>query len=125
MIADAIRETDTEHEIYSLLTAYIEAVRYGGELDLLSEPLTSLPITGPDDIRARSAILIAELDSASKRLDDKACAVIKEALVIFGAALNRFELLGHGSPQENLKPRLDVRFDLFGRNSEINSFKVF
>jgi len=49
--------------------------------------------SGIDHIRQPSAKLINELDVAPGWLDDKECVVIKEAVEIFVAALNRLELL--------------------------------
>lgn len=93
VITDVIREADTEHEIYFLLTAYLEAVRFGDKLNFLSEHLTSLPLTGLDDVVGRSTKLIAELDGAPQRLDDKERVVVKETLEVFGTALSRLWLL--------------------------------
>jgi len=97
-ISHIIREANSEHEIYFLLTAYIDAVQFADKLNCLSEHLTRLPLTGLEDVRGRSAKLVGELDAASKRLDDKVCTVIKEALEIFGAALTRLELFERLSP---------------------------
>ena len=93
MITEVIREAETEHEVYFLLTAYVEAVRFGDKLNCLSESMTSLPLTGIDDVSERFDKLIGELDVASRRLDDKTCEVIKEALYIFGAGLNHLRSL--------------------------------
>jgi hypothetical protein len=89
MIADVIRNATSEHEIYFLLTAYVEAVRFCDKLNDMSEHMASLPLGGVDDVRTRFNKLVAGLDAASKRLDDKACETIREALHIFGAALHR------------------------------------
>ena len=93
MIADVIREAKTKHEIYFLLTAYVEAVRFCDKLNCTSEHITRLPINGVADVRARFEKLMIELDAASKRLDDKSCEVIHEAVHVFGAVLNRLQLL--------------------------------
>ena len=90
-IATIIREAKTEQEIYFLLTAYIEAVQFADRLNCLSENLTRLPLSGLEELRQRSVKLVAELDAASKRLDDSVCTVIKEALEVFGVALTRLE----------------------------------
>lgn len=58
-----------------------------------AQGVVALPLTGTHDLQARFERSIVELDRASKRLDDKACVVIKEALNIFSAALNRLWLL--------------------------------
>ena len=89
MIADVIRNSTSEHEIYFFLSAYLEAVRYCDKLNNVPEHVTSLPLAGIDDMRSRFKKLVAELDTASKRLDHKACETIRELLHIFGAALHR------------------------------------
>src|SRR5258706_16025479 len=89
MIADVIRSAATEHEIYFLLTAYVEAVRFFDKLNDVPEHMASLPLAGVDDVKSRFNKIFAGLDAASKRLDHKACETIREALHIFGAALHR------------------------------------
>jgi hypothetical protein len=88
-IVNAIREANTDYEIYFLLTSYIDAVRFCDKLRYMPEPMSALPLAGKADLQARFERLLVELDQASKRLDDQACYVIKEALTIFSAALNR------------------------------------
>lgn len=109
MIADVIRNAATEHEIYFLLTAYVEAVRFCDTLNGLPERMTSLPLAGIDDVRSRFNKLVAELDAASKRLDHKACETIREALHIFGAALHRLGSLNaeRRRPLENVGAQAD------------------
>ena len=94
MILHAIREADSEHEVYALLSAYTEAVR----VDSAGHPLPSR--ASPPRISDIAAVarhiqaLVAALQDASKRLDDRARLVIKEVLHVFCAALDRLELLG-------------------------------
>jgi hypothetical protein len=99
MFVDVIREAKNEHEIYFLLTSYVEAVRFGDKLNLVPECAKTLPLAGIDHVRHQSQQLIVELDKASKSLNDNACVVIKEALHLFGAALARLESLGDAKPQ--------------------------
>ena len=104
MIADVLRNATTEHEIYFLLTAYVEAVRFCDKLNDVPEHMASLPLAGIDDVRSRFKKLVPELDAASKRLDHKACETIREALHIFGAALHRLGSLNadRHRPLENV-----------------------
>lgn len=95
-ITDAIFNADTKEEVFSLLTYYLDALRFGDNTNKLPEALTELPLAGADDVRRRIRKLITELDAASKRLDDRACLVIKEALAIFLAAIHRFDSPGAG-----------------------------
>ncbi len=43
-INDVMRQATKEHEIYFLLTAYVESLRFGDELSLLPTNLTMLPL---------------------------------------------------------------------------------
>jgi len=88
-IIDAIRDTNSEYVVFFLLTAYIEALRFG---DYLPARFTSLPVAGIADVGARYHGLTVELDSA-KKLHGKAFVRMKEALHVFGSALHRLTLL--------------------------------
>jgi hypothetical protein len=90
MFADIIRNASTEHEVYFLLTSYIESVRSGDKLNCgVSERITGLPLNGSADVKERFKLLLLELDAASKRLDDNACEVIREGMHILSSALIR------------------------------------
>ena|SRR5882757_5606543 len=95
-ITDVIRDADSEHVVYFLLVAYIEALQF---CNRLPARLTRLPVTGIHDIGTRYQDLVIELDSASRKLDDKACVLIAEALNVFGTALHRLALL-HGATDD-------------------------
>jgi hypothetical protein len=99
MFADVIREAKNEHEIYFLLTSYVEAVRFGDKLNLVPESVKTLPLAGIGHVRHQSQQLIVELDKASKNLNDNACVVIKEALHLFSTALARLESLDDANPR--------------------------
>lgn len=93
MITDVIRDAESEHQIYFLLTAYLEAVRYSDKLNLLPDTVTRLPIASMADVKARFEHLFIVLDCESKGLNDRVCMVLKEALHIFSTAINRLESL--------------------------------
>ena len=94
MFADTIRNSNTEHEIYFLLTSYLEAVRFCDKLNCcFPERITQLPLNGMADVRERFRYLMIELDAASKRLDDNSCTVIREGVHVLGAGLNRLRML--------------------------------
>jgi len=93
MFIDVIRGAETEHEIYFLLTAYIQSVRYSDRLRLAPDLLARLPLHGMSDVQSRFGALVPELDKASRRLDGKGCVLIREALNIFGTALDRLTAL--------------------------------
>ncbi len=94
MFVDIIRTADSEHEIYFLLTSYIEAVRFSNRFSATLEHLTRFPLHGVNDVNERFEKLVEELDEASKRLDDHGCVLIREALHIIGTALNRLQSIG-------------------------------
>lgn len=93
MITDVIREAESEHEIYFLLTAYMEAIHFGDKLNLQSDLADILPIASMEKVRKQFKQFIVELDMASKALNHDACLVLKEAMLIFNIALNRLESL--------------------------------
>jgi CheY-like chemotaxis protein len=93
MFTDVIRTAENEHEIFFLLTSYAEAVRYDRPIQPLPEAITRLPVRGVADVWERFDQLVPELDAASKRLDDKAVALIKQALHTYGTALGRLQTL--------------------------------
>ena len=95
MITDVIREAESEHEIYFLLTAYLEAIHFSDKLKLQSDLADILPMASMDKVRKRFEEFIVELDRASKELNHDACLVLKEAMLIFNIALNRLELLAN------------------------------
>ncbi len=87
MITDVMRNASSEHEIFFLLTAYVEAVRYGDRFRFLPECVSHLPLNQTNDVRERLGKLLVELDIASRNLDDHCCEVLREAVHIFGTAL--------------------------------------
>jgi hypothetical protein len=89
LIDDAIRNAESDHQIYSLLAAYIEALQFGVNCP---EQLTDLPVIGLNDVRTRFRQLIVELDNASTHIEDKR-PLMKQALYIYGEALCRLRLL--------------------------------
>ena len=93
MFTDVIRTAENEHEIFFLLTSYAEAVRYDRPMQPLPEAITRLPVRGVADVWERFDQLVPELDAASKRLDDRAVALIKQALHTYGTALGRLQTL--------------------------------
>ena len=92
MYKDVIREAKSEQEIYFLLTSYVEAVRFGDQLNVVPAPVKRLPLAGRSEVRQQYQKLV-ELDQTSKAATDNANLVIKEALPIVGAALERLESL--------------------------------
>ena len=85
IIIEVIREASTEHEIYFLLTAYVEAVRYGDKFNTLPAQMRDLPLTNMANVKERVEGIKAGLDRTNF-LDRP---VIKEAMDIFIVALDR------------------------------------
>jgi hypothetical protein len=87
MITDVMRNSNSEREVFFLLSTYIDAVRFGDRFQLLPESVTTLPLNQSDEVRARLGRLLHELDAASRNLDDHYCEVLREAVHVFGTAL--------------------------------------
>jgi hypothetical protein len=93
-INDVIREAKSEHEVYFLLTAYVEAVRYVDRMSFLPASVRELPLNGMDDVKARFDGLRAELGQPSSgKPDIRSLAIVKESADILGDALARLQWL--------------------------------
>lgn len=77
----------------------VESVRFGDQLSVVPESIKRLPLAGIDHVREQCQQLVVELDNGSKTMNDDTCAVIKEALPIFSAALVRLESLAVANRQ--------------------------
>lgn len=88
-ISDVIREATSEHEVYFLLTAYVEAVRYGDMLRYLPGPVRELPLNGFDDVRTRVDGLKEELVRSSSDSNERTRMLVRETSELFSEALNR------------------------------------
>jgi hypothetical protein len=105
-LTDLIRASASDHEVRFLLASYLDAVRHGREPNGLADSIISTPLTDIDDVNRRIAALLGELDIASKRLDDRSCAQIKEALQVFATAFERMQCL---VAQRNLASAKEMR----------------
>ena len=72
VIADAIREAETEYVVYFLLDAYLNSNSRRVALSELPAPISVLPLRGKNDAQARFILLKAEFDAAMKRQPDDA-----------------------------------------------------
>ena len=93
VFTDIVRTADSDHEIYFLLTSYMEAIRFNNRAPGVPAEVTRLPLDGQDDVKERFGRLMIELDQASKGLDENRCELIREALHILGTAWKRLESL--------------------------------
>lgn len=89
MIHSAIRNSESDHQIYSLFAGYIETLQCGANRVDYS---AAQPISGINDLRARFRQLMIELDATSSNAEDKS-SVMKQALYIYGEALSRLHSL--------------------------------
>lgn len=90
-ITDAIFNAGTKEEVFSLLTFYLDALRFGNNTNKLPAALTELPLAGANDVRERASKLTAGMDAASGGLDHHTRLIIGEALEIFLAATHRLD----------------------------------
>lgn len=93
LMRDAIQQANTEHEIFFLLTAYVEAVGYCDKLQLLPWQMRDLPLAGADDVKARISGLHLRLHSMTPDVDGRVHLVVNEALEVLNAALRRLASL--------------------------------
>lgn len=99
-VVEVIRKAKNEHMIYFLLNSYIGVARDCDKLKNLPEKIATLPLVNKPDLKFRFEMLMYELDVASKRLDDEKCILIKEVLVVFGAALYRLQRIASQQSRE-------------------------
>jgi len=102
LITDVIREAVNEYEIYFLLNAYVEAVRYCDPLHHLPEALRKLPFVSADHVNARLEQLKALHGSPDAR-GDGVRLVVAEALGILAVASRRLESIRGENPQPLLE----------------------
>ena len=98
MIYDVLHEASTESEICRSLTCYFEAVHFSCASQRPAQH--SLQINGIRDARVCFGTLLAELDTASRTLDDQARLEIKEALEVFGIAIHQLALMDQACRQQ-------------------------
>lgn len=94
MLKDVILEADSEHEIFFLVTAYLEALHHCDRLDALPGYLKRMPLGGPDDLKTRFERARAELSKYAEQRESWPRLVFEEAAEVFRAALNRLQRLG-------------------------------
>ena len=109
MLANLIREVTTESEVFALVNTFIEASRACGKLSHLPAQVAT-PVSDFNNLLQRCLSLLGELDSASKRHDEPVCAVIKETLHVFSAALERLKAIERGNRRSS-SPRYSRNFE--------------
>lgn len=92
-LGNVILDAGNEHEIYFLLTSYVEAMRYCRQPDCMLDCVARLPLAGLDDVRVRFSQLVVSLADMARPLDPRTRAALTEAACIFGAALHRLSAL--------------------------------
>ncbi len=89
MITHAIREASSAQEVYVLLTTYLNGAQLSSELMRGSQEITAMQVVGMDDVKGCTLRLFSALQSVSESLDDNSRVAVKEALYVFGTALDR------------------------------------
>jgi len=98
MIIDVIRKAGDEHEIFFLVSAYVEAVRYCDKLKNFPEHMWHLPLAGTLDLETRAESLESELGNSSQDRSERERLIVREAADIFAAALHRLRVLRQAQP---------------------------
>lgn len=97
IIVDAIHQSHSDVEVYELLNFYTAAVRLERDADdAMPHPIENKV----GAMRQMQALFIA-LGLVSRRLDDPSRVVIKEALYVFHAALDRLHSLAASSGERS------------------------
>ena len=122
MIADVMRNANTEHEIYFLLTAYVETARSGEHCEHLPPAATGLPLDDSADIRRRFGTLMRALDAASRNLDDCACLALREAMMSTAPRCTVSSNWNAGSACVSLPKRPAVRRPAVGPRKQNRTF---
>ena len=91
IIKDSIERAGNEQEIFLLLTAYVETVRHGDQLNLLPWQVRDLPLAGSDDLKARIHGL--HVRGIVSEIDHSIGHVVEEAIDVFRTALRRLAFL--------------------------------
>jgi len=86
---DAILHCDSDVEVYELMNIYIGVIN----LDEHTLSAKTYPLASVMDVMQQMRTLFIALGLVSRRLDDHSRMVIKEALCIFNAALERLRCL--------------------------------
>ena len=94
---DAIHHCDSDVEVYELLNVYIDAVHLAEHTDSAA----SYPLANVIDVMREMRTLFIALGLVSRRLNDDSRLVIKEALAILNAALDRLRSLAAAREHRN------------------------
>ena len=103
MIIDVILDANTEHEIFFLLTAYVESLRYCDKLGTLPQDLTRLPLSGVGDVQGKFVELRAEIGKPAAA-GGRTHAILREAADVFGAAVDRLDRLAQTAEIPHERP---------------------
>lgn len=91
-IMEVMRRVHSEGEVRFLLSAYVETLPFYDHSRSLPQHVTSLPLAGVDDVRARfESLLDIELNDGATPASDGVHAIVREATAIFGVALTRLQ----------------------------------
>jgi hypothetical protein len=96
---DAIARAGRSTEIYALLNVYSEAIHLAEHIGAE----TRYPLENAGDAMEQMQTLFIALGLASRRLEDESRNVIKEALFVFNAALERLRSFPEATAERTLR----------------------
>ncbi len=96
---DLIRIADSAQDVLQVLGSYVESLQ---NVDVIPDWCLRGPIDGEYEVRRRTAALLAVVDAASLRLDDRGCLVAKQALNVFAAAAGQLRGNGGSRPPADM-----------------------
>jgi len=91
IIKDSIERAGNEQEIFLLLTAYVDTVRHGDQLNLLPWQVRDLPLAGSDDLKAR--IYGLQVCGIASDVDHSIRLAVEDTIDVFRTALRRLAFL--------------------------------
>ncbi len=92
MTSDLIRQAETQDEVFALLDAFIDSCCLWDKTNLLPAAMAARPADFVE-VGERCLLLLNELDAASRGLDERRTAMLKEALRVYAAAFDRLNRL--------------------------------
>ena len=99
LIIDAMRRSNTVHEVCFLLTNYVETLQFYDSEKRLPAGAATLPVIGQDDIEARYAGLReAQLCDLARSRCNTNGTILNEATDVFYEALCRLKTLSKTEP---------------------------
>ncbi len=94
LIIDAMRRSNTAHEVCFLLTNYVETLQFYDSGKRLPAGVVTLPVIGLDDIEARyTGLYEAKICGLARSKCNTSGTILNEATDVFYEALSRLKAL--------------------------------